>query len=413
MRQDQRLACAAAVLLAALALPASRARADEIIKIAYIDPMSGAFALTGRQGEEAFRFAIERANAAGAAGPGRKFELEVLDNEVSPEKSLTVLRKAIDDGVHYITQGNGSSVAFALSDAVAKNNRRSPDHAVVFLNYAAVDPGLTNAKCNWWHFRFDADSDMKLQALTTYLVAQPAVHKVYIFNQDYSFGQDVEKTALKMLANRRADLSVVGTDRVPLGKVKDFTPYIQKMQAAGADSVVTGAWGSDLRLLLKAAADSGFKGRFFTFYLGTPDTVDAIGRAGEGDAVIGEYAQNGLGAPGVYKLAADFEAKYHYPFFYWRVVNEIDALAAAMKQADSSDPVKVSRALSGMRWRTEMGEEIMRADNHQLLQPMYVSELMPNQKRMFTEVGLGFKVVQRSSAEQTRMPTTCELRPPS
>ena len=179
-----------------------------------------------------------------------------MDNEVSPEKSLTLLRKAVDDGIHYVTQGNGSAVAFALVDAIGKNNRRAPNQAVMFLNYAAVDPALTNDKCLWWHFRFDADCDMKMRALTDYLVSQAAVKKVYVFNPDYSFGVSVEKAAQAMLANRRPDLQVVGAERVPLGKVKDFTPYIQKMQAAGADAVVTGNWGADL-----GAAGEGGTGR--------------------------------------------------------------------------------------------------------------------------------------------------------
>ena len=173
---------------ALLAGPAVTARADEVVRIAYIDPMSGPFASTGRLGEQHFRFAIDRVNAAHAAG-NRTFELVVMDNEVSPEKSLTMFRKAVDDGIHYITQGNGSSVAFALSDATAKNNRRDPEHAVLYLNYAAVDPALTNEKCNWWHFRFDADSDMKMKALADYIVSSPNIHKVYVINQDYSFGQ--------------------------------------------------------------------------------------------------------------------------------------------------------------------------------------------------------------------------------
>ena len=251
---------AAAVMMLGAVLAGGTARADETIKVALIDPMSGAFAGTGRLGEQHFRFAIDRVNNGVLAGTGMKLELVVLDNEVSPEKSLVMLRKAIDDGIHYITQGNGSSVAFALSDAVAKNNKRDPARAVVYLNYAAVDPSLTNDKCNWWHFRFDADSDMKMHALTDYLVSQKDVHKVYVFNQDYSFGQAVERGALAMLKDRRPDLQVVAAERVPLGKVKDFAPYIAKMQEAGADAVVTGNWGVDLALLVKAAADFRVQG---------------------------------------------------------------------------------------------------------------------------------------------------------
>ena len=397
-------------LLAALAMP-SGARA-ETVRLAYIDPLSGSLAATGQLGEQHFRFAIDRANARQAAGAGRTLELVPMDNEVSPDKSLTLLRKAVDDGIHYVTQGNGSSVAFALSDAIAKNNRRAPAQSVMFLNYAAVDPGLTNEKCTWWHFRFDADVDMKMRALSEYLVAQPAVKKVYIFNPDYSFGQSVEKAAKEMLANRRGDLSVVGVERVPLGKVKDFTPYIQKMQAAGADAIVTGAWGADLSLLLKAAQDSGFKGTFFTYYLGSSEVIAGVGNGGEGYAQISEYHAN-VGVKPLEEMAQAFEAKYNQKFFYWRVVQLVDMWAAAMKQADSSDPAKVGAVLATMKHKGELGEATMREDNHQLLMPMFVSVLKPGMPFTFPENKMGFTTVSRIEAEAQRLPTTCKFANPS
>ena len=402
----------AAALLAPMLAMSGAACAEEVVRIAYIDPLSGSLAATGQLGEQHFRFAIDRVNATQAAGPGRRLELVPLDNEVSPEKSLTLLRKAVDDGIHYVTQGNGSSVAFALADAIAKNNRRAPNQAVMFLNYAAVDPGLTNDKCTWWHFRFDADVDMKMRALSDYLVAQASVKKVYIFNPDYSFGQSVEKAAQAMLANRRPDLQVVGAERVPLGKVKDFTPYIQKFQAAGADAVVTGNWGADLALLAKAAQDAGFKGTFFTYYMGSSEVIAGAGTGGRGYAQISEWHAN-VGAPEIDKMAQEFEAKYGQKFYYWRVVNEIDMLAAAMKQADSSDPAKVGQVLSTMVIKTPLGDATMRADNHQLLQPMFLSVLEPGMPNIFPDNKMGFRTVSRIEAEAQRLPTTCKMSPPS
>ena len=400
-----------AMAVAGLVLTAA-ARAEEVVRIAYIDPLSGSLAATGQLGEQHFRFAIDRANASEAAGPGRRLELVPLDNEVSPEKSLTLLRKAIDDGIRYVTQGNGSSVAFALVDAIAKNNRRAPGQSVMFLNYAAVDPALTNEKCNWWHFRFDADSDMKMRALADYLVSQPQIKKVYLFNPDYSFGQSVERAAQAMLANRRPDLQIVGVERVPLGKVKDFTPYVQKMQAAGADAVVTGNWGADMTLLAKAASDTGYKGTFLTYYLGSSDVIAGLGAGGQGDMQISEYHAN-LGIPELETVAAAFEAKYGTAFYYWRVVNEIDMLAAAMKQANSADPAKVGQVLSTMVQKTPLGEAAMRPDNHQLLQPMFVSELEPGTKFTFPDNHMGFKTISRVEGEAQRQPTTCKFQPPA
>ncbi len=385
----------------------SLARADETIRIAYIDPLSGPLAETGQLGEQHFRFAIDRANAAQAAGPGRRFELVPMDNEVNPVKSLTLLHKAIDDGIRYVTQGNGSAVAFALVSGIEKNNKRDPSKSILFLNYAAVDPGLTNDKCSWWHFRFDADSDMKMKSLADYLVSQKDVHKVYVFNPDYSFGVSVQKAAETMLANRRPDLTIVGAERVPLGKVKDFTPYIAKFQAAGADAVVTGNWGADLQLLVKAAADSGYKGRFFTYYLGDQVLVAAAGPGAAGDAQISEWANN---VPGVDDVADAFQQRFHRGFYYWRVVNEIDMLAAAIKQANSTDPAAVGKVLETMSRPTPLGASIMRNDNHQLLQPMFISELEPGLPHTFPDSKLGFKTISRIEPDQTKLPTTCSFK---
>jgi hypothetical protein len=90
-----------------------------------------------------------------AAFSGKKVEIVPLDNKTNPQESLIQAQKAIDAGVRYITQGNGSSVAGALTDFVTKYNERNPGKEVLYFNYAAMDPVLTNAKCSR-HFRWDA-----------------------------------------------------------------------------------------------------------------------------------------------------------------------------------------------------------------------------------------------------------------
>ena len=263
-----------------------------------------------------------------------------------------------------------------------------------------------------WHFRFDADSDMKMRALTDCLVSQPQTRKVCLSNPDCSFGQSVERAAQAMLANRRPDLQIVGAERVPLGKVKDSTPCVQKMQAAGADAVITGNWGADMALLARAASDTGYKGIFCTYHLGSSDVIAGLGAGGQGDAQISECRAN-LGIPGLEAMAAAFEAKYGNQFHCWRVANEIDMLAAAMKQANSADPAKVGQALSTMVRKTPLGEAVMRPDNHQLLQPMFVSALEPGAKFTFPDDRMGFKTISRIEGEAQRQPTTCKFQPPA
>ncbi len=403
-----RLRTIVAAAFAALMACNSTARADEVIRVGLIDPMSGAFSVAGRLGEQHFRFAIEKANAGPLAGTGKRLDLTIYDNEVSPEKSLTMLRKAIDDGVHYIVQGNGSNVAFALSDAVAKHNKREPNRAVLYLNYAAVDPSLTNDKCNWWHFRFDADSDMKMHALTDYLVTQKDLHKVYVFNMDYSFGAAVERGAVSMVKDRRPDLQVVGVERIPMGKIKDFTPYIAKFQAAGADTIITGNWGPDLSLLVKAAADTGYKGRFLTYYLGSRDVVSEIGIAGKGAAIVGVFYDN-IDQPLVRQWTTEFEKRYDNTFGSWTAITSMMMLAESIKKAGSSEPLPVSKAMSGLTWDSPLGPITMRGENHQMLQPMFVAALDTGMAHVFPDVPLGFRGIGRIEGKDTAMATTCQF----
>src|SRR5207253_2484988 len=147
-------------------------------------------------------------------------------------------------GIPFVFQGNSSGVAHAISDAVQKHNERNAGNRVLYLNYSAVDPALTNEKCHYWHFRFDAHADMKMAALTDVIAANKNIKKMYIIGQDYSFGKAVADGAVAMLGKKRPDIQIVGNELHPIGKVKDFSPYVQKIVASGADAVITGNWGA-------------------------------------------------------------------------------------------------------------------------------------------------------------------------
>ena len=92
-------------------------------------------------------------------------QLDRYDSKGQNEEALSALRAAIDDGARIVLQGNSSATAAALIDAINKHNEREPARRVLFLNYSAVDPVLTNEKCSFWHFRFDAHADMRMAAL--------------------------------------------------------------------------------------------------------------------------------------------------------------------------------------------------------------------------------------------------------
>ncbi len=107
---------------------------------------------------------------------------------------------------------------------------------------------------------------MKIDALTTAIAKEKDAKKVYLINQDYAYGQSVSRVAREMIGKKRPDIQIVGDELHPTGKVKDFSPYIAKIKASGADTVLSGNWGNDLALLIKAAEEAGSKVTFYTNY---------------------------------------------------------------------------------------------------------------------------------------------------
>ena len=411
----------ALLLSAAVLLPlfSGGSSAVETVRIAYIEGLSGPFANVGEIGLRHYQIAAEAVNMRGGVLGGIKFEIVPFDHKTSPQEAQLVFKQAADQGIRYIAQGNGSSVALALSDAVAKHNERNPDKSVIFLNYAAVDPALTNDKCNYWHFRFDADSDMKMQALTNHMAQQKAIKKVYLINQDYSFGQAVSKAARSMLAAKRPDIEIVGDDLHPLGKVKDFAPYVAKIKSSGADSIITGNWGNDLALLVKAGKEAGLQTDYYTYYTGAAGAVTTFGEAGAGHVKQVTTWHSNIGG----KAAAEHNTAYRARFpdvkddlYYSSIRQSVNALAMAIDKAKGADPARVAPALENLKFEDDSGEVYIRADNHQLVQPLYISTLVKaNGKDVKFDVektGLGFRTDARIEARDTVMVTTCKFQRP-
>ncbi len=403
----------AVAVVACLALGvAASVHAGEVIRIAHIDPISGPF---GNVGESLGRHLIAVAddiNAKGGAYGGAKFEIVNLDNKSSPQDSVLMLQQAIDQGIRYVTQANGSNIAHALTDAVAKHNARNPDKPVLYRNFGAIDPALTNEKCQYWHFRFDANVDMKLEAFTNYMALDKNIKKVYLINQDYAFGQSVSRVGKEMLGKKRPDVKIVGDDLHPVGKVKDFSPYIAKIKASGADTVLTGNWGNDLSLLVKAGKEAGLSVNYFALYAYIVGSPTAIGESGATKVKTLSTWQNNIPDNKLEKFAADYRKKYNEDMWFNSAKTEMDMLVKAMNEARSTDPIKVAKALEGMKTQGDTGELWMRADDHQLMQPLYISTFMKTGKDPRYDVenlGLGWKANVRIDGKDTVMPTTCKM----
>jgi branched-chain amino acid transport system substrate-binding protein len=387
------------------------AQAGQTVKIGFIDPLSGPFANVGQNQLKSWQFTAEEFNKKNAAGV--KFEFVGFDNKGSPQESLNVLKAAIDQGIRFVVQGNGSGAAAAISDAVSKHNERNPGKEVVYINYAAVDPALTNEKCSYWHFRMDADTTMKMEALTSYMKDQTSVKKVYLINQNYAHGQQVSRYFKETITRKRPDVQVVGDDLHPLGQVKDFAPFVAKIKASGADSIVTGNWGQDLTLLVKAAKDAGLNADFYTYYAVTSGVPTAMAAGVGGKVRVVGIGHNSV--PGIVKLQNDFKAKFNDDWYTLQTYNSLAMLSAGMAKAKSADPVKVAAALSGLKFAGFNGEAEMRKTDHQLQQGMFISEWRKvDAKNPYSveNTGFNFQEVKAIPAYVASTPTSCQMKAP-
>lgn len=387
------------------------------IRISYIEPLSGPFANVGDAGLKHFRFAAEKLNAEGGI-LGRDVEIVAMDNKQSPSESVSLVQRSVDDGIRFVTQGNGSNVAGAMVEAVDRNNRRNDDK-VLFLNYAAVDPALTNERCSFYHFRFDAASDIKLEALSNYMKTRDDdIDKIFLINMDYSHGQFISKRMKELVEEKDLSAEVVGDVMHPIGQVRDFSPYVSRIQQSGADTVVSGNWGNDLSLLVRAIDSAGLDVNVYTYYGGGLGTPAAVGPRGEDKLhQITEWHADVNVDEGLEEYEQWFnEFKERYPeidWYYHRIYNQMYMLKAAIEEVGNAEDVDaIARALEGMEFQSPTGTVTMRAKDHQILQPMYISVMDTDAKYDADNSGVGFRTVANIPVEDATVPTTCDMRRP-
>jgi len=411
-----------------LATAAGFAQTVPPVKLALIEGLSGANANGGEAVYRNILWAVERVNARGgvklSSGAAAPMVLERYDSKGQTEEALSSLRAAIDSGARFILQGNSSATASALLEAINKHNEREPGKRVVFLNYSAVDPALTNEKCSFWHFRFDAHSDMRMAALMDVLREDRSVKSVYLIGQDYSFGQAVLREARRQLAVQRPDVTVVGEELHPMLRIKDFLPYAQKIKSSGAQAVITGNFSADLTLLVKAAKDAGFEGKFYTFYGNALGAPAALGEAGVGKVLaVADWLPNvqGAASEAFYKSFRTRFPRADDDYVHMRMQLMVEALAQSVEAAAKANPAAAGMpdlqavALELERARVSLGGQsgAMRASDHQFQQALVVGQMErqggPGVRFDVEGSGLGFKVIKTLSAAQAEQATTCKM----
>ena len=402
-------------LLALVVALTGSAHAQGTIKIMYTDPLSGPFAQVGDQNLQQFKYIIDYINGRGGA-LGRKFELVSFDNKSQPSEALLALKSATDQNIPVIMQCSGSNIAAALIEGVDKHNERNPTNRIVYVNCGAVATELTNEKCSFWHFRMDAHVGMKAETMVRALPKD--VTKVYLLNQDYLFGQGVQRDVKTYLTKLRPDVKVVGDELIPLGKVKDFSPYVTKIKASGAQVLLTGNWGPDMTLLIKAGMDTGLDIRYYTMYAHLGGGATAIGPAGNGKVrsvmAFHENIAVETGKTDTEGWTKQFRSQHDFDFYAGGFRTIFEFIQAAMNKAGSADPLKFAQALEGLTITDMLGYQVtMRKPDHQILSEYFVGVFTKGVKYDSEKTGLGWKTETTVLPKDLDQPNTCNMKRPT
>ncbi|QRG06204.1 branched-chain amino acid ABC transporter substrate-binding protein [Xanthobacter dioxanivorans] len=413
MKAKHFLAPLAGALLASVAAAASA----EPLKIAVIETLSGPQASTGLIFKTAAKYGIDKINAGGGYG-GEPIVLLEYDNQGGPVGAADKVKAAIADGARFIVQGASSAVSGQITEDVRKYNIRNPGKEVIFLNVGGEALELTGAKCHFHHFRFNPNAQVRVKPMVLALKAAGTLGtRVYSMNQNYSWGIDMQG-AIEEYA-KLGGYEVVEKTLHDVNKIQDFSPYVAKVAAANADTVITGNWSNDLLLLMKAAHGAGLKARFATAFLDQPGNI-----ANAGDVAVGNSVSHPFNAEvnaDTAAFAEDYKAKTgHYPVYTEpQTAFGIAMLGEALKQAPQKDGKidvnAIGKVLENVTFKGPMGEASMRAADHQVQLPMVISVVGPDAKFKVDGTSLGFKPIKVFTAAEASSPVqdACKMNRPN
>ncbi|MCC6194003.1 MAG: ABC transporter substrate-binding protein [Burkholderiales bacterium] len=410
----KRIAVSLATISSALAFSVVNA---EPLKIAMIEALSGPAAQTGIAFTEGMRYGVARLNAAGGFN-GEPIQLLEYDNQGGPTDAAEKLKAAIAAGARIVSSASSSAVAGQLSEDVRKYNLRNPGKEVIYYNVGSEAYDLTGDKCHFWFFRMSTNPYIRMKALVATMKDNGVLgEKVYSINQNYSYGQDMQKAQAQFV--KEAGATIVGAVLHDVNKIQDFAPYVAKIKESGAQTVLTGNWANDIILLLKAISGAGLKVRVGNTSLDTPGVLASAGPAALGSYLVKIYNLEAGGAAGK-AFIEDFKAKIgHYPYSEEPTsAFAVALLGEGLKKVNFKggpiDAKAVVLALEGAQWESPVGMWSVRKDDHQAVLPITISEVSRAATFKVDGTDMGFKLLRVVPPKSAEVPPSgsCKMQRP-
>lgn len=396
-------------LSAALALGAASAAP---LKIGFFTPMSGPLAGVGAMYKPTIDYVIGRFNSSGG-WKGDPIDMVTYDDGGTTQGAADRFKQAMADGVQVIVAGGTSPLGAQNLADIKRWNERNPDSPVLLLIVGAEGTPFTAKDCNFYSYRFTTTPIIRANALAKVMKSKNELGKrVYSLQPDYTMGREMESAVLSGAAS--FGYEVVGQARHDVFKIRDFSPFIEKVRETKPDTIFTASSANDLLMILQAASTSGLKTKFAGMFLDEPGNIASAGAAALGsyDAQIFNAEAGGADAE-AYRAAFNKVAGKDPVAFSNNGVIALTMLTDAIRSLEKTsklDVKKLAVALEKGKVKWPMGELSMRAADHQLQLPLVISQVSKDARHKADGTDMGFKPVAVLSAAETSMPVSAECK---
>jgi branched-chain amino acid transport system substrate-binding protein len=411
------LLLAVAMTLLVAPLGGGALAADNTIRIATFDPLSGPFKYVGQSYNWGLIFQAREWNRKYGGLFGKKIVIIPYDSQLKPSVAVRLATRAIlQKKVHVIATGTGSHIAKALSQVAKK-------YKTICISYGAEAASLTGPLCHPYFFRISLNTAQHSGALAGYLVGKKKVKRVAIICQDYNFGREAAADFKRALKKFRPDIKIVAEIYHPLMN-KDFAPYITKLNASNAQWVFTSNWGPDLGLLIKQGKRLGLKPKMLGYYLEDAIQLTDVQEAAVGFVTVDigslynpnplQQALNKRYHATWRQFVTSSNTAYQWPGTVTMKTYHIRMLFKAAQAVGEWDVKKIIKKLEGMRFKGINGVAYMRAADHQIQTPVPLIEIIPRSQNPFDKNYPGGRFIKMIPISGTSVPvaeTGCKRKP--
>ncbi|MGB6065616.1 MAG: ABC transporter substrate-binding protein [Desulfomonilaceae bacterium] len=342
--------------------PCAAQDGNKVIKYGTMHPLTGAYAVLGRDQQRATELAVNEWNAKGGV-LGHKIVWISRDDELNGAVALRRAKELVEEEhCDFI----GGTLSGAISLAV---NEFACKHKVPYVEFGQSDMVLGSNQCKYGAAFMVIPYSAAL-AVSKYAF-QHLGKKWFAITADYRWGQSLLEGWLWQ--SKQMGGQFLGNVYAPLG-TSDFSTYYPKIMAANPDFIVMNNLGTDQTAAIKQATELGLTKKMKIVCTKTAmSTIKELGSA---------YDENVIGGmtffwklqdkyPTSKKFVQAYEKKYGEPVEQDGESGYVatNVLFMAMEKAGTvTDKAKIMKAMEGLHYQLTKGPEYVRACDHQRVQ---------------------------------------------